>query len=160
MRQYKDRNGPATRLEMVNALRHEPGLTKSQLCRFLGLSWGTISHHVRRLEAEGFIVRRAMYGRRRLFVADTAPDHMVTSQLARNPVITRLLNRLDETPCIGVQALARGLAVDRRIVRRNLDLLIDVGLVQQTRDYHPRFFVSERQRALAIIAQAKKPPSP
>lgn len=156
MRQPSERNGPATRQEIVHTLRHEPGLTKSQLCRFLGLSWGTISHHMRRLEKEGFVVRKMIYGRRRLFVADTRPDEMVTSQLVRNPVISQLLDCLDENPGIGVQALARALSVDRRKIRRHLDRVIDVGLVQQTRDYHPRFFVSERQRALAIVARAKQ----
>lgn len=153
MRPYQDRNGPGTRLEIINTLRHEPGFTKSQLCRFLGLSWGTISHHVRLLEGEGAIVGRALHGRRRLFVAHTRPDDMVNTQLARNPIVPRLLDLLDGTPGVGIQALAGELSVDRRIVRRNLDVLIDAGLVQQTRDYHPRFFVAERQRALSIIAE-------
>lgn len=155
MRGPFDRNGPATRREILTTLQHEPGLTKSQLCRALDLSWGTVSHHVRLLERTGALVRRRLFGRDRLFLPDVTGDDMALGQLARHAGVTRLLDLLAQRPGVGIQALALTLDVDRRMVRRHLDLLIENGLVAQTPDYRPRFFVIEQTRVQQILVRAR-----
>jgi DNA-binding MarR family transcriptional regulator len=156
MRAYADRDGPATRREILNTLRQEPGLTKSQLCSFLQLSWGTISHHVRLLEATGEVVRRSVQGRRRLFTPSLSEESILRAHLARDPWVPRLLAHLRENPGSGIQAMAASLELDRRIVRRHLDRLIASGYVAQTRDYRPQFFVIEQQRANGVIELARQ----
>lgn len=156
MRTYADRDGPATRHEILNTLRQEPGLTKSQLCRLLQLSWGTISHHVRLLEGSGQLVRRSVHGRRRLFVPTASEESVLRAHLARDPLMPQLLAHLRENPGVGIQAMATTLSMDRRIIRRHLDRLIASGYVAQTRDYRPRFFVIEQQRADGVIDLARQ----
>lgn len=154
---YADRDGPATRREIVNTLRHAPGLTKSQLCRRLQLSWGTISHHVAVLEDARAIVRRRVRGRRRLFLPEVASDAVALHDLALTPLVPPILARVRESPGIGVQALATAISVDRRVIRRHLDLLIESGLLAQTRDYRPRFYLVEQKQAEAILQMAQRP---
>lgn len=156
MRNYADRDGPATRQEILNTLQREPGLTKSQLCRLLQLSWGTISHHVALLEEDRLVVRKPLHGRRRLFLPTMAEDAVAFHSLARTPLIPRLLAQVRERPGIGIQALATHLSVDRRLIRRNLDLLIESGLLAQTGDYRPKFYLVEQTRANGIIALAMR----
>lgn len=160
MRSYADRDGPATRQEILNTLQREPGLTKSQLCRRLQLSWGTISHHVSLLEANRLVARKPLHGRRRLFLPGTAEDAVAVHDLARSPLIPSLLTRVRENPGIGIQALATQLSVDRRLIRRNLDLLIESGLLAQTSHYRPKFYLIEQARANGIIALASQPEEP
>lgn len=159
MRRHEDRNGPATRREILTTLQHEPGLTKSQLCRRLQLSWGTVSHHVRLLEATGTLFRRSMLGRSRLFLATSASEDLALGQLARHPWMPRLLDQLAQQPGVGIQALARSLELDRRTVRRHLDVLIETGLVAQTQDYRPQFYVIEQTRARQIVSVSRSLPT-
>lgn len=154
MRSYADRDGPATRQEIINTLQREPGLTKSQLCRRLQLSWGTISHHVALLEESRLVLRKPLHGRRRLFLPSVSEATVVLHELARNPLVPPLLAHVRETPGIGIQALAKSMSVNRRIIRRHLDLLIKSGLMAQTRDYRPRFYLIEQGRANGIIEMA------
>ncbi len=156
MRSYADRDGPATRQEIINTLQREPGLTKSQLCRRLQLSWGTVSHHVALLEKNHVIARKPLRGRRRLFLPNVPEATVVLHELARNPLVPCLLVRVRENPGIGIQALAVSLSVNRRIIRRHLDLLIESGLLAQTRDYRPAFYLIEQGRANGIIELARQ----
>lgn len=156
MRSYADRDGPATRKEILNTLQREPGLTKSQLCRRLQLSWGTVSHHVSILEESRAILRKPLHGRRRLFLPNISEETVVRHELARNPLVPPLLSNVRENPGIGIQALAASLSVDRRVIRRHLDLLIASGLMAQTRHYRPRFYLVEQGRANGIIDLAKR----
>lgn len=156
MRSYADRDGPATRQEIINTLQREPGLTKSQLCRRLQLSWGTISHHIAILEQDRALVRKRVLGSRRLFLPNVSEDTAVLHELARNPLVPPLLASVRENPGIGIQALAASLSVNRRVIRRHLNLLIESGLMAQTRHYRPRFYLVEQRRANGIIDLAKQ----
>ena len=160
MRLPTDRNGPATRQEVLTTLRHHPGLTKSQLCRSLDLAWGTITHHVRVLEASGLLEQHRIHGKRRLFLAGLSTEQRNWSVLVASGVVPELLRRIEAEPGIGIIELATALRLNRRFVRRNLDLLIESGLVAQTTDYRPRFFVVERQRALQLVQESFRPRPP
>lgn len=164
MKGYAERNGPRTRDEVVNALRREPGLTKTQLCRLLDLSWGTISHHVRLLEAGGIIERRTLRRRARFFLRGTPAETIATSPIAHDALAAPILQAVVENPGIGIRHLAATMSVDRRAIRRHLDLLIDSGLVAQTRTYRPQFFVVEQGRANDLLedlrTRRQRPPVP
>jgi predicted transcriptional regulator len=156
MRGYAERNGPLTREEIVNALRNEPGLTKSQICRLLDLSWGTISHHARLLEAQGRIERRAIRHRTRFFAQGMQADRLTSNPAAHDPLAAPLLEAVVANPGIGIRDLAASLSVDRRAIRRHLDLLIESGLVAQTRAYRPQFFVIEQALANELIGKLRR----
>lgn len=153
MKGYAQRNGPLTRDEIVNALHREPGLTKTQLCQLLDLSWGTISHHVRLLEADGIVERRILRHRARLFTRGTPADKIAASPVVHDPLAAPILQAVVTNPGIGIRHLAARMSVDRRAIRRHLDLLIDSGLVAQTRAYRPQFFVVERARVHELLEE-------
>ena len=147
----RDRNGPATRQEILNAVRHHPGLTKSQLCRVLALSWGTISHHVKRLEEEGLLARIRVRHRLRCFLRPVGP--LAQNPLAYEPLLVPILQTVADTPGIGIRDLVTSVEASRHTIRRHLDLLIASGLVAQTRAYRPQFFVIEQSRARQLLQQ-------
>jgi predicted transcriptional regulator len=139
-RRYEDRNGPATRQEIVNLLSRQPGLNKSQLCRALGLAWGTVAHHVRLLEAEKRIVRQDLGGRKHLFVPGTQPQELALMVLLRQEPANRILDLLQDHPGLGIQDLSRSMSLSRKIVRRFLFSLERMGLVQRAVAYRPTFY--------------------
>lgn len=156
MKGYAERNGPLTRDEIVNALRLEPGLTKTQMCQLLDLSWGTISHHVRLLEAAGRIERRTLRRRTRWFAQGTPAARIATSPIIHDALAVPILQAIVDNPGIAIRHLAASMSVDRRAIRRHLDLLIDSGLVAQTRAYRPQFFVVEQGRVNELLDELRR----
>lgn len=154
MRPGRIRDGPATRQAILTVLGEDPGLTKSQLCRRIGLAWGTVSHHLRTLEAEAAVVRRHLLGRTRLFPAGLAEGAALQHVLASSPLLPALLASVHKDPGVGVQDLARALGVNRHGIRSGLGVLMESGLVARTHDYRPRFFVVEAGRAEGVIELA------
>lgn len=148
-RRLADRNGPATRRAILGRLRDDPGLTKSQVCRSLGLAWGTVSHHVRILEREQALVRRTVLGFSRLYAAGSRGPEASLLPLLRETIVPRLLQRIGSNPGVGIQALSREMALGRKVVRRKLEAMVELGLLERSPDYRPKFFVLDKGRRLA-----------
>lgn len=149
MRTAAERNGPETRREILNLLRSEPGLTKSQVCRRLNLAWGTVSHHTRVLEREGLLVRRRVFGFNRYYTGETRGPELQLMPLLRESLVPYLLQRVEANPGIGIQALSRELGLGRKVVRRQLESMVEAGLLERSEDYRPKFFLLERGRMVA-----------
>jgi predicted ArsR family transcriptional regulator len=60
------------RAAIVGAVRAEPGLTRAELQRDLGLADGQADHHLRRLVQAGFLVKVERNGQRLLYLAGAA----------------------------------------------------------------------------------------
>lgn len=149
MRTAAERNGPETRREILNLLRSEPGLTKSQVCRRLNLAWGTVSHHTRVLERDGALARRRILGFNRYYTSDARGPELQLMPLLRESLVPYLLQRVEATPGIGIQKLSRELGLGRKVIRRQLESMVEAGLVERSSDYRPKFFVLERGRLVA-----------
>lgn len=61
------------RAAILDALRHEPGLTQAELARRLGSSRNNLHHHVTVLRDAGLVVVREEDGAARCYAADAAP---------------------------------------------------------------------------------------
>lgn len=141
------RNGPATRAEILNLLRHEPGLTKTQVCRRLGLGWGTVSHHIRVMERERQVVQRRFLGFNRIYWSQARSPELSLMPLLRDSLVPHLLERIQRSPGIGIQALSKELSLGRKVVRRQLLALVESGLLQRSEHYRPRFYLREEGAA-------------
>lgn len=152
-----ERNGPETRREILNLLTHEQGLTKSQICQRLDLAWGTVSHHVRVLEREKALVRRRFLGFNRLYTAEARSPEVSLMPLLRDSLVPHILERIQASPGIGIQALSRELALGRKVVRRQLQALVENGLLERTDDYRPRFYLCKKAE---MVVHAQPPSLP
>lgn len=139
----RQRDGPAVRREILNALRHEPGLTKSQLCRRLNLSWGGVWHHVRRLESEGELIQKNLYGWTGLFAASTPRLEMLLFPLLRDDASLSILAILRDTPWLRVQDVTKLSRLSRKQVRRRLGFLHAAGILDRSEEVQARFRVRD-----------------
>lgn len=139
----RKRDGPAVRREILNALRHEPGLTKSQICRRLNLSWGGVWHHVRRLESDGEIIRKNLYGWTGLFAASTPRLEMLLFPLLRDDASLSILGILRDNPWLRVQDVTKLSRLGRKQVRRRLRFLHAAGILDRTVEVQARFRVRD-----------------
>lgn len=148
-RMPRERNGPGLRKEILNTLRHEPGLTKSQLCRRLDVSWGAVWHHVRRLESDGEIIRKKTYGWTGLFASSTPRLEMTILPLLRDDAALRILAILRDAPGLRMQEITRQSQLSRKMVRRRLDRLAAAGLVDRSSELQAKYAMRGDVLALA-----------
>lgn len=147
-----ERNGPQTRKEILNLLRLEPGLTKTQVCRRLDLGWGTVSYHLRVLERDRQITQRRFLGFNRIYTPAARSPEAALMPLLRESIVPHLLERVHESPGIGIQALSRELSLGRKVVRRHLLALVQNGLVERSSHYRPKFYI--REDGLDLVRQS------
>ena len=142
-RSYEERNGPATRQEILNTIRHRQGLTKSQLCREVNLAWSTLSHHLRVLEREGKLVRKRVFGWRRIYTVEAeGPELSLIPLLRESSIVPRIVAVVKGNPGMGIQAISRQLSIGRKTAKRHLDGLVAAQVLSRSDDYHPKFFVT------------------
>jgi predicted transcriptional regulator len=143
VRQYKDRDGPRTREEILNIIRLSPGLTKTEIKQSVGLAWGTIYYHLRVLQSEKQLVAKRYLGRTRIYTSD-ATEEIRLMPLMRLSLATDLVERVRQSPGIGIQALSAQLGISRKTIRRHLFQLVDSGMLQKSSHYRPRFYTKQR----------------
>jgi DNA-binding transcriptional ArsR family regulator len=139
------RRGPYRRAEparraILEAVRQRPGISRSEILRLTGLSWGSVAHHVKRLLERGEL-HAHMIGRRPYYSLDAEGSRLLpllrllrTEETAGD--ILRVLNR---NGALSIQALSRDLHVDRKTVKRHLGRLLEAGLVGLTQRRRARF---------------------
>ena len=128
---------------VLRAIEECQGITKAEICRKSGLSWGTVSHHVRQLTRAGAIRFQATDRRIYLFGADVASSQMTLMRLMRDETTQRILDHVRVHPRTGIQDLSRALRLSRHTVRRYMSDLVDAHVLLRTDDYRPKFSVSE-----------------
>jgi predicted transcriptional regulator len=139
-RTYEDHSARDLLLELV---QRSPGIHKSELHRASGLGWGTVTHHLDVLLRHGRLkgVKRGKL--LHLFPPDRRPEAELYLAALRDPMHQSILSRLGEPAAAGdgagIQELSRALNLSRKVVRRHLTALGDLGLVERTAEYRPRF---------------------
>lgn len=144
------RRSESTRNAIVEAVKAQPGASRSDLLRLTGLSWGAVAHHVMRLVERGEIRTHRVGGRTYFFAEGVEPNMLPFLRLLRTePPATEILRVLNRNGPASIQKLSRELALDRKTVRRHVVAMVDAGLVGLTRHGRPRFEL----RSLPLDAQ-------
>jgi DNA-binding transcriptional ArsR family regulator len=138
---FRNPRESVTRRLILAAIESQPGCTKAEICRTTGLSWGSVSHHIRRCTRLGHV--RAIKTDRKVFLylPTIHSDQMTMMRLLRNDVVQRLVSEVRGHPGTGINALSRSLDVSRKIIRRHLADLVYAGVMERSADYRPKFRV-------------------
>lgn len=137
-----NRNGHETRERILDAVRRDPGVNKSDLARRLGHSWGTMSHHIQRLTRQGQ-VRAFRDGRSLLlYPADVPVSHLRQLAALQGEVPVKIMDLLAKGER-GIQELADLLEASRKSVRRALQHMDEAGLVGRGPGLHGKFYLRE-----------------
>ncbi len=157
-RLHKDRNGPRTREEILNLVRATQGLTKTELTQRIGLAWGTVHYHLRVLYNERHLIAKRHFGWHRIYTADRASEEMRSMTFMRLPVVNEIVDRVCKHPGVGIQALSGQMGLSRMIVRRHLMRLVEIGILERSEHYRPRFFVrGYLQLSIKNVENPKQP---
>lgn len=122
-----------------------------ELCRRLGLSWGTVGHHVRVLSASGHLRARHI-GHRMHFatphqLAGVGGDWTLVRPEAQR--VVRALARGD----LGPAALSRRTGLGTKQLRGLLRDLAEAGAVGSDDGYHPRYHLIRANIGSDVVLQ-------
>lgn len=148
--------GRLARRRIREAVALEPGLSMSELSDAVGLAAGTLTYHVRRLEAQGDI-RRCRVGRRVHLYSASLPDRYARwDAVLRDDASAAILRCLLDARRWSVAQLARAVGQSSRTTRRRVQHLVDANLAEAEGEVQPRFsaadLVQRRHRGLALAS--------
>jgi len=142
-------NGPpgSTRERIIAFVRDNPGAAKTEVCEGVEVGWGTTSHHLYRLEREGFLVIRKHRGRVAIFSSDVPERVRECLATLRDPETVHLLAHLREGDR-SIGQLVEVTHLSRRVVTRHLGALEEVGLVEKRGQHRPLYRTGQLVRDL------------
>lgn len=125
------RRGNAARQAILAAAREHPGLSRSEILRRTGLSWGAVAHHVAAMVARGEL-QAATLGKRPFYHAAEPDAGLLPLRrlLRAEPAAQSVLRLLNQGGAYSVQELSRVLGVGRKTVRRHVAALVEAGLAK------------------------------
>jgi len=136
----------ATRNRILDLVNARPGIHLKELQADLGIAWGTLVHHVRRLEATGHLVSMRQGPRRLLYAANT-PESRARQDLAllRNGTAFRIAATIQQQPGIRQGTVCDVLELQPASVSKHASRLEEAGLIEVPRDDgRPRYLPTER----------------
>lgn len=128
------------RARLLALVQQRPGLGLSELATQAGVGWGTIVHHMNRLEDEG-LVSSEQAGRRRAFFAahaDSATRGLAA--LAQRPAAKRLAAAVLARPGVSQRDAASAAGVSPPLAHRLLLELETRGLVRSEKTWRTRAY--------------------
>ena len=155
-----DQIAAGTVRDRLLALVHsDPGISKSELCRSLGIAWGTASYHVQILERAGLLELQRVGRAKALFPADLGEQFRVALVCKRAREGQLVLETLRRVPQATQRDLAVWLGVSRKVVRRAIQSLLDAGLIADLStglvSGRPRYVLAQRlQPSLGVAPSA------
>lgn len=120
----------ATARRILDAVDRRPGSTLSELRRATGLGWGTIYHHLARLQRAGLVTLEKQGRLRRAFPRGKGevPPHHHHGRTRR-----RVAAAILASGPVTVEDLVAATGLSRRVVYHHAKRLIEAGLVERSR---------------------------
>ncbi len=129
----------SVRDNMLQRVCKRPGMTKSELQRELDIGWGTVHHHLRRLESTGRVVTLSYRGQRHLFPAGLREEDQRLLVEARDATKAALLEMIAELGTVSCAEAADLLRQPFKSVQRRLTDLATQGFLHRDGTYRPRY---------------------
>src|SRR5438552_14726086 len=125
----------ANRANIYRLIQTEPGISTKDVAERLGLAWGTVTHHLGKLEKRRFVVSKK-YGKYRRYFANgqggsESKDQVAVLRLDRTGDVAALIR---STPGMTQKAVSQALGVSSSTILWHVKRLENVQLVRKVRD--------------------------
>lgn len=145
------------RRRIYESIREEPGINLRGLADNLDLAWGTLLHHLHKLEKAHMVVSRRYGKYRRYFVNGSTFTRDEQARLAAlsTPSTARVAEYILENPGTTQAEVGEGIGVTPSTVLWHARRLTDVGLIEARREgRYVRYFPQIEGREQAQLAAA------
>ncbi len=123
----------------MQVIQDQPGINKMALCHETGLAWGTVFRHIKLLEERGDLEVRRDGREAQLFPTAVPVQQRRLLAALREEDASAVYDEVQRRGEARIQELAGELGMSRKVVRRYLRTLCNVGLLRRTAHYHPRY---------------------
>lgn len=148
----------ALRRQIVELVRENPGIPIGELMKRLPVGWGTLYHHLIKLERSG-LLRAAVSGRRRLlYPGDAGPlgNDPDARSILRGRTAQRLARAIVARPGRSVADIVDEMAESPRVIYYHLKRMLDAGLV--TSSSETRYCsLTPTPRLVSMLAELGEP---
>lgn len=131
---------PQNRQKILELIGSSPGIHKSEICRKLGSSWGTTTHHIGVLAGRDLIYGTRIGTRIHFTSYDPIPERRIQSALMM-PHSREILRLFKANRVLGPTQVCTKLGLGRKVVRSHVVALLQDGLLDSDGGYHPRFWL-------------------
>lgn len=128
-----------SRTELLHIIHERPGLTKSELSKASGLSWGTVTYHLDVLKESGSIHPLKDSGRLRIFPPGIPPEEIRWISALRLELGKKIAQELAQTGSAQAYELAEALDASSKVIRRHLHAMHEAGTLKKTGSIRPRY---------------------
>ncbi len=115
--------GNDSRDSIYNLISTSPGITFGAITKELNLKTGTVSHHLRILEREGYIKSKKAGKFRRYYVVGTKATGF-------NQIQDRIVEKVQEQPGISQSDIGRELQLSRQLVNYHMKELVSQDVIK------------------------------
>ncbi|HLE96555.1 MAG TPA: winged helix-turn-helix transcriptional regulator [Candidatus Thermoplasmatota archaeon] len=132
------------RKAIYDLIQGEPGVSTKDIADRLGLAWGTVTHHLLKLEKARFVVSQKFGKYRRYFVNGSgieAKEQVAILRVARTGDVVEFVR---QNPGASQKDVSAGMGVSSSTVLWHVKRLIRVGVLDKVRDGKSvRYYVRE-----------------
>ncbi|HEX2022693.1 MAG TPA: winged helix-turn-helix transcriptional regulator [Candidatus Thermoplasmatota archaeon] len=146
----------ANRAAIYRLIQSEPGIATKDVAERLGLAWGTVTHHLAKLEKRRFVVSKK-YGKYRRYFANGEggtheKDALAVLRVDRTGDVAALIRA---QPGLTQKAVSEALGVSSSTILWHVKRLEDVQLVRKVRDGKlVRYYPAEAPAPLLAVPTA------
>lgn len=131
--------GEQMRDRIMSLIAHEPGVHMARAARILGIRPSTLDFHVRKL-ARAEQIQLAQDGKTvHMFPPDAPEDELQWRSLLADPEAKAIAAVLARRGQCGIQDVSRILGQSRKVVRKHMLRMSDVGLLHRGEGHHGKF---------------------
>lgn len=133
----------ATRQQVHDKVREDPGCTTRSVSNALGISWSTAAYHLRVLRHMGLVTAKRQGRHEHFFVTgESSQSQQVVQAVLQNPMTRRIANLITQKPGIIQKEICEQLEIAPSTASDHLKRLRDAEAVREerewrTRAYHP-----------------------
>lgn len=124
------------RAHIFDLIKAEPGISTKDIADRLNLAWGTVTHHLAKLEKRQFVVSKKYGKYRRYFANGAAADSAKKDLLAilKVPATAEVAHAIRDMPGLSQKEVSAQLGVSSSTVLWHVKRLERVSLVNRVRD--------------------------
>ncbi|MHB8584346.1 MAG: winged helix-turn-helix transcriptional regulator [Thermoplasmatota archaeon] len=124
------------RARVFDLIKSEPGISTKDIADRLDLAWGTVTHHLAKLEKRQFVVSKKYGKYRRYFANGAAADAAKKDLLAvlKVPATAEVAHAIRDSPGLSQKEVSVALGVSSSTILWHVKRLERVSLVNRVRD--------------------------
>lgn len=141
------------RKAIYTLITNEPGIATKDIADRLGLAWGTVTHHLLKLEKGRFVVSQKFGKYRRYFINGSGIEQKETVAVLKVARTGDVVEYVRANPGASQKEVSHGMGVSSSTVLWHVKRLMKVGVIDKIRDGKSvRYFVKDAPMTSAPVS--------